>query len=622
MENTNVDAEKDQKQEMKIQPAYISVGELFSDKYIFFVPTYQRGYAWGESEIEDFLNDLTKCYNARKEGTSKHHFFGGVVSVQHPIPGGTHKHKYELVDGQQRIVTFVILMSQVIALYKQLIDDAANVEDSNETSFLPKRISELEEMYLKVEIELNREVHTFNALELSKADQHFFQSVLDGYTSNPGRESHCRLLHAFDSIREKLDAFVTPLSNISDKLDVLESIGKIVDQDCTVIHIVTYNKKDAYRLFQVLNDRGINLTEGDLLRARTLEMLDHPNFVSHQGSIEKDWDAILIDHPNKTERFLRWIYESHVAARPRKSTLFDNFLDKFYPQHDSTSLTDQQAKEIVQTTSNIKTEVDRCRELEKGDWPFSSTRPLTPWHTNRLKLLVAELGHTNCIPLFLAACELESDTFGQIVELTERFFFRYKLICNQHIGSLNNIYQKEAKEIRTNPTIYQVASYRRKLQNLENHKASNATFEPLLKQELIYNPGAGNKNLKYFILTAEYYLRWYEDGAVGDPKCYDHNRIFDFATTTIEHVYPQNAPASVQDTRLDPLKNTLGNLTILGSLDNTTAGNSDFATKREIFKNSSVLMNHWIAGNTNWNPKTIQAHTDRLIGLAMKVFTV
>ena len=228
------------------------------------------------------------------------------------------------------------LMSQVIALYKQLVDDVANAGDSNGKSFLPKRISKLEEMYLKAEIELNREIHIFNTLELSKADQHFFQNMLDEHRPDPERESHRRLLYAFDSIRKTLDAFLAPLSDISEKLDVLERIGKIVDEDCTVIHIVTYNKKDAYKLFQVLNDRGVNLTEGDLLRSKTLEileMLDSPQCVSYQNSVEKTWDDILIDHPDETERFLRWIYESHEATRPGKSTLFDEFLVGFYPQH-------------------------------------------------------------------------------------------------------------------------------------------------------------------------------------------------------------------------------------------------------------------------------------------------
>lgn len=622
MVSTSIGFEKDPKQEIKIKPAYISVGGLFSHGYVFFVPTYQRGYAWGESEIEDFLNDLDKCYDARKEGSSQHHFFGGVVSVQHSIPGGTHRNKYELVDGQQRIVTFVILMSQVINLYKQLAAEVASVEDSNGQRFLPKRINKLEEMYLKAEIELNREVYIFNTLKLSKSDQHYFQNILDMHRPVPERESHHRLLHAFDSIRKKIDSYLAPLSDISDKLDVLERIEEIVDKDCTVIHIVTYNKKDAYRLFQVLNDRGINLTEGDLLRAKTLEMLDHSNFESHQESIEKIWDDILIDHPNETERFLRWIYESHEATRPGKSTLFDDFLEGFYPQHSSTYLTQKEAKNIVHTTSNLKTEFDRCRGLVKGDWPFLLAPPLTLWHTNRLVLLVAELKHTNCIPLLLAACKLDPGKFDQIVQLTERFFFRYKLICNQHITPLNNIYHKEAQRIHDNPDAYQVASYRTALQSLQNRKASDTTFESLFTERLTYNPGASNKKIKYFLLTAEYYLRWYDNGAVGDPKCYNHERIFDFATTTIEHVYPQTPASSVQNSQIDPLKNSLGNLTILGPMDNKTADNSDFATKQSILTSSLVLMNQRIAVNTDWNQATIQARTDMLQDLAMKVFTV
>ena len=49
----------------RISPEYLSIGRLFQSNFIFSVPKYQRGYAWGDTEVEDFLNDLWKCYGAR-----------------------------------------------------------------------------------------------------------------------------------------------------------------------------------------------------------------------------------------------------------------------------------------------------------------------------------------------------------------------------------------------------------------------------------------------------------------------------------------------------------------------------------------------------------------------------
>jgi hypothetical protein len=111
-------------------------------------------------------------------------------------------------------------------------------------------------------------------------------------------------------------------------MDDLEVIQHVIDQDFTVLHMVTRDKKDAFRLFQVINDRGTSLTEGDLLRAKTLEILE--GFSSEQNSVEELWDKILSDHPNKTANYLHWIYESNKGKRSPQNALFDNFMMLFF----------------------------------------------------------------------------------------------------------------------------------------------------------------------------------------------------------------------------------------------------------------------------------------------------
>src|SRR5262249_7221127 len=148
------------------------------------------------------------------------------------------------------------------------------------------------------------------------------------------------------------------------------------------------------------------------------------------------------------------------------------------------------------------------------------------WHRDRLHLLVRELAHTNCMPLLLAACLLDERKFVEIVDLVERFAFRYKYICNLHIGSLTKVYHQQAVEIRRNPARYRVAALRAELQRLQNDKATDDLFRPLVEQ-LSYQPEAGNKVLKYFLMSVEHYWRWYQEGATGEPKCRDTTRVFD-----------------------------------------------------------------------------------------------
>jgi hypothetical protein len=130
----------------------------------------------------------------------------------------------------------------------------------------------------------------------------------------------------------------------------------------------------------------------------------------------------------------------------------------------------------------------------------------------------------------------------------------------------------------------------------------------------------GNKPLKYFLLPAEYYWRWYADGAQGNPKCHEPNRVIDAAASTIEHIYARSAASAVAD--LDPLVNELGNLTVLSQPDNGRVANKDFVAKRPIFRAGSFLMNQDVAKKTKWTPAALKARQQFLIDLAAKVFQV
>ena len=158
------------------------------------------------------------------------------------------------------------------------------------------------------------------------------------------------------------------------------------------------------------------------------------------------------------------------------------------------------------------------------------------------------------------------------------------------------------------------------MQNLIDLKASNETFKNALETLEYKEVGGSNKPLKYFLMTVEYYYQWYKNGAIGTPVCTDKNRVYDFAGTSIEHIYPQNAVSSNLDTTLEPLKNTLGNLTILDPAQNSVCGNDPFTEKRLPYQASTVLLTREIAAKTVWLLQEITAHKNLLIDIAMKAF--
>lgn len=603
---------------MRVEPVHASIGSFFGHKPMYRIPKYQRSYAWEPDQIEDFLQDLELCYNKRQGHTPINHFFGGIVSVYSSVPGVVNQNVYELVDGQQRMATFVLLMACVIAVYKELEAEAARLGDIANQKIVEKRLNELGIRFIEFEQEVMRVTNTVEVLILSKADHPFFRDLIRQLNPTPSRDSHHKLSNAYNSILKKVKV-LTGNSSLNDKLDRLEIFEQLIDGDLSLIHIVTYNKHEAYTLFRVLNDRGKSLTDGDLLRARVLELLE--NHTIQQQSVEAIWDSILSDLPNVTEEYLRWVYASYVGSKPGTNTLFDNFLDKFFPEHKNATISATDANKILQTTQQLLSDIKTCKVINDGAWPFLLRPPVVQWDTNRLTLLIKDLRITVTNPLLLAACKLTQQQFSDVVQILERFMFRFKIIGNQHVTPLINIIHSQSLLIRSNPATYSVNSLHVALHTLQLAKVPDAMFTNLL-DSLNYKEGGNNQAIKYFLITIEHYMRWYIGGATGAPICMDKTRIYDFISTTIEHIYPRNAQPANVDLNVEPLKNSLGNLTFMGPGDNGLGGNENFAFKKPLFQASSVNINQEIGKKTQWTIIEVNAWLNELKTIAVKVFNV
>ena len=583
---------------MGIRPEYMTIGELFSRSYILTVPRYQRGYAWEPSEIDDFLRDLNACYDARVDESKRDHFFGGVVAVKRDAEGSRGIH-CDLIDGQQRIATFVLLASCLEQLFIQIAGEAAEDNDEDNQELARSRAKNIKSTYLVFNDEVNRRPVIIPRLKLSKPDRDFFSELITAAIeveepSSDDRKSHARLWNAYSVLMQDLKDTIAQCDSRDEQLECLAIVSEILQHDATVINIVTDEEAEAYRLFQVLNDRGTKLSEGDLLRASTLELLGVNQFAEEHEAAANAWDDILSDDPGYTQKFLRWHYASHKGSRPGQTSLFDDFVDHFFPQRKQSKLRAAGAQKIVKTTKTIQSSNAICRLLLTGEWPFESSK-LKRWDRERLRMLTDVLDHSNCIPLLLAACELSEKKFAELVHATEKFAFRARIICGVHAGSLQKIYHEHALKIRQSPNSYRVATLSTAYRELYAQKATDTMFGASLLEKLVYKPNAGNRPIKYFLATIEHYLRWINEGARGKPKCREPVRILDLAELTIEHVYPQKPVAANRDTNCDELVNVLGNLTILGSGDNEAIGNKNYPEKRLIFKDSSIGLNNKIA---------------------------
>lgn len=112
-----------------------------------------------------------------------------------------------------------------------------------------------------------------------------------------------------------------------------------------------------------------------------------------------------------------------------------------------------------------------------------------------------------------------------------------------------------------------------------------------------------------------------EKGAQGEPKCIDKTRVFDLPGTTLEHVYPRSASAAERKADLEEVKQSLGNLTILGTGENDKLANKSFADKQKALATSSMRLNTDIAKEADWTKAVVEARTERLVKMALKIFT-
>jgi uncharacterized protein with ParB-like and HNH nuclease domain len=138
------------------------------------VPKYQRAYAWEQEEIEDFIEELRHRWTVRDmNGRPKPHFFGGIVSIQLTDASNVIGRKYEVIDGQQRLATFALLLWSLEEHYVQLAAEASAQGDKEAATLASSRANRIRKDYLEYDDEEGGKPVTRLRIVLSRADNEF-----------------------------------------------------------------------------------------------------------------------------------------------------------------------------------------------------------------------------------------------------------------------------------------------------------------------------------------------------------------------------------------------------------------------------------------------------------------
>jgi len=237
---------------MKINAEEMTVGDLFNRRNLVFqVPIYQRPYDWGTDNWSDLWNDVI---NNDSEGT---HFIGSLVAINQAarVKGFD---KFEIVDGQQRLTTLSILFCALKDHYKEKGEDSQS-----------QKIQEscLESSTVREES---------RKLFLGRTDDDNYNALLQ---SRPIEKSN--VTRAYSYFKEKI-------KTIEDPDDILDRFTTGV----SLVWITAENAEDAFKLFETLNDRGLELSAVDLIKNYILSSTATKN-IEDLDTVIEFWDSII-----------------------------------------------------------------------------------------------------------------------------------------------------------------------------------------------------------------------------------------------------------------------------------------------------------------------------------------
>ncbi|MBB1338851.1 DUF262 domain-containing protein [Pseudoalteromonas sp. SR44-2] len=600
-----------------MNPVYASVYSLFEYKPCYFIPKYQRAYAWKEEQVNDFTKDIKSSFNKRYQGRPKQHFFGGVISVMSQYPRTNNVSQFEVIDGQQRLSTFNLLVNIILSKYKDLDTKAKEAENNELSERCCTQINDLTPRFVEFNQLIGEDTTVVKTFKMSRRDDDYYSGLIRGRNPVISRDSHQRLKFAYDEITKTVSDLIESdsLDEIFTRLSVLESV---LAADFKILHLVTTQRNDAYQLFQVINDRGTSLTDADLLRCKILEFMEGNN--EQQDEAETILDEI-VSH-SKTEDHLGWAFEAKLGLRPKSGALFDEFMESYFELQGLEEINITQLQELLNRTRALGESISLIRNLILCEWPFERQLPVEAWDRDRLQVLIEYMGNTAALPLLVTANKLSQTQFSEIVSMLERFFFRFKMMCNGHNSLLKAIYIKHSSLILNDPESYNVNQLREDLNTLIANKASEDIFGIAI-EELLYSPKGNKKKLKHMLIMLSQFGRWYDNGAQGNPTCLDKSVIIDRKEgCTLEHIYPKGLDSEAPnfDIDLEPLKNTIFNLCLLSSIDNRIVDTSPFEEKKQVFLNSSLYITRKVGGYDEWNLDSLNDFKAYIKEAAFKIF--
>jgi uncharacterized protein with ParB-like and HNH nuclease domain len=572
-----------------------SLTEVFNERF-FRIPDFQRGYSWGEIQLEDFWEDLINLKD------NKIHYTG-LLTVD-PISESSIQNiekwqddlwlfkrsmnAYYLIDGQQRLTTSIILINEILNCF----EDAEGINFENKTYWSSK--------FLFKEYDNQYKSYVFGYEKDNPSDEYFKTKILTQESSTSDKVPEETLYTS--NLNKAKEFFTDNLKSFSKKeLEVL--FQKLTTKFKYNFYEID-DELDVYVTFETMNNRGKPLTNLELLKNRLIylsTMLDCDKESRNRlrKDINETWKTIYeYLGKNKLNRmddddFLRnhWImyfkYDRKESASYAKYLLNKKFTSK-------------NAISGNLKLGDIKNYIDSLFKCVKS-W-FFMFNPQFSNYSDETKEWLQKLNRLSMSafpPLFMASmAKSENEEFLPLLKSAEKFIFLVFRLTQRQANTKNSHFYRLANSYyfcKDNTTLQSVIDNVDFLTLGESGEGEDYAyhgwfnpkqFQNYLQEQYDKNQGFYSWNgLRYFLFEYELYQ---QDNAKGNQKVSWNDFTKRKREDSIEHIYPQTPKdecwtsnfSSFSKKQQNVLLHSLGNLVIIAKSKNSELQNKCFSFKK------------------------------------------
>ena len=547
---------------------------IFEGSYQFEIPDYQRPYAWTTEQATELFDDLySAMQDARASGASSQYFLGSIVLIKNDRDP-----KAMVVDGQQRLTTLTILFAALRAAW-----EAAGYPQGVR-SVTPFLYEEGDEMLGKAT------GYRFIARE---EDADFFRTNIQ----EPG--GIAQLVASTDKLEDSRLRYRENATLLLEKAKALSpddrnALWKFLANDCSLVVISTPDLEAAYRIFSVLNNRGLDLAPIDILKAEVLGSIRRMGGEDKARTYSKKWSEIESQLGRDAFGDLFAHIRSIYAKQKQRATLVQEFQEPVTEYKAPIDLVDKVIKPYAEVWDFVR------------DADFEATE-----HAETINEHLSWLNRVDFkdwVPpalVYFKRFRQQPKRLAEFFQSLERLAY-FLLVTKVGINERIETYAALTKEIEPEAFKGDLAA----LTTLTLSDAQKRKFVEAL-----------DGNVYDDLPKARMALVLRLESLVRAPGVQLQDAV------SLEHVLPQTPPDGSdwikwfpdEDER-DGWTHRLANLVPLDRNKNSSASNYDFAKKKDAYfkgkgKASPFVLTQEVREENEWTPTLLVERQKRLVGV-------